>query len=40
MDDNLVEDITIGEHFGTSDQQVVRWNIYFEKEDLKKESMF
>lgn len=38
-DENLVEGLTVGEHFGTSDHQVVRWNIYLDNEDLKKENL-
>ena len=34
-----MEDLTVGEHFGTRDQ-VVRWNIYVETDDFKKGNQY
>ena len=31
-EENMVEDVTVGEHFGTIDHQIVRWNLPIGKE--------
>ena len=37
-EENMVEDLTVGEHFGTSDHQIVKWNTPIGKEKASEGS--
>ena len=38
-EENMIENLSVGEHFGTSDHQIVRWNMLAYKVNQKQIKM-